>query len=404
MRAPRPQEAAAALCLGLALAAGRAAAVEALAVDPADPRLAARPDLVERLTATAHGYFRFVNAAFAGETCRLFSDVAASMPEVNLHGDAHVEQYAVTSIGRGLTDFDDCTRGKAVIDLVRFGSSLLLAARERGWTAEERRLVDAFLSGYRTGLGGGRREMRTPDLVTRSRVGFKWDHAAALRQALELVERAPLPVDAFADGASRFAELVSFVRELPPAFFRVKRLGALTMGVGSALDEKYLLILEGDTPAAEDDLVVEAKQIRDLAGNPCVRTDVGASRVLDGQRLIAYEPFAYAAVVPHGGKFFWMHDWTDDYREASIATAIRSARDLREIAFDAGVQMGRAHPKRPDGVQDKERRKAAARSLDAIEPRVRAAMRDMAARTESAWRAFREKAGRATATDSKGTE
>jgi len=385
----RTRETAAALCLGLALLGGRATAADALAVDPADPRLATRPDLVARLAATAHGYFRFVNAPFAAETCRLFADVAESLPEVNLHGDAHVEQYAVTSLGRGLTDFDDCTRGKAVIDLVRFGASLLLAAREKGWPAEERHLVDAFLDGYRAGLGGGRREMRTPQLVTRTRAGFKWDHAAALRQAHALIDQAPLPADAFTDGVSRFAELVSFRRELAPGFFAVKRLGALTMGVGSALDEKYLIILEGDTAAPEDDLVVEAKQIRDLPGNPCVRTDIGASRVLDGQRLIAYEPFGYAAVVPHGSKFFWMHDWTDDYQEASIATLIHSARELGEIAFDVGVQMGRAHPKRPDGAPDKARRKAVARSLTSIEARVRAAIREMAARTEAAWQRFR---------------
>lgn len=299
----RPGETSAALFLGLTLFAGRMTAAEGLAVDPNDPRFSDHPDLVAKLAATPHGYFRFVNAAFAAETCRLFADVAASLPEVNLHGDAHVEQYAVTSLGRGLTDFDDCTRGKAVIDLVRFGASLLLAG-----------------------------------------------------------------------------------------FFNVKRVGALTMGVGSALDEKYLIIVEGDTAAAEDDLVVEAKQIRDLVGNPCVRTDVGASRVLDGQRLIAYEPFAYAAVVPHGNKFFWMHDWRDDYREASIGSVILSARDLREVAYDAGVQMGRAHPKRPDGGSDKDRRQAALKSLDAIEARVRAAIREMAARTEAAWQAFRQKA------------
>jgi hypothetical protein len=379
----------------MALLSGRIATADGLAVDPRDPRLASRPDLVARLAATPHGYFRFVNAAFAAETCRLFSDVAASLPEVNLHGDAHVEQYSVTSLGRGLSDFDDCTRGEPVIDLVRFGASLLLAAREKGWADEEGRFVDEFLKGYRTGLRGDRREMRTPELVTRTRSGFKWDHAPALRQAHALIDQAPLPIDAFADGVSRFSELVSFGRELPADFFKVKRTGAITMGVGSALDEKYLIIFEGDTPAAEDDLVVEAKQIRDLAGNPCVRTDVPASRVLDGQRLIAYEPFAYAAVVPHGDKFFWVHDWTDDYQEASIGTAIRSARDLRELAFDAGVQMGRAHPKRPDGSSDKDRREAVARAVDALDGRVRAAMRDLAARTERAWEAFRAGAGTA---------
>jgi hypothetical protein len=386
-----PGRASAALCLGLALLAERATAAEGLALDPGDPRFSERPDLVAKLTATPHGYFRFVNAAFAAETCRLFADVDASLPEVNLHGDAHVEQYAVTSLGRGLTDFDDCTRGKAVIDLVRFGASLLLAAREKGWAAEDERFVGEFLEGYRTGLRGGR-EDRWPEVVKRIRAGFKWDHAPALRQAHALIDKAPLPRDAFADGVRQFAELVRFGRELPAAFFEVKRVGALTMGVGSALDEKYLLLLEGDTAAAEDDLVVEAKQIRDLDGNPCVRTDVGASRVLDGQKLIAYEPFSYAAVVPHGNKFFWMHDWTDDYQEASIASAILSPRDLREVAYDAGIQMGRAHPKRPDGGPDKRRRRAALESLDAIDARVRAAIREMAARTDAAWEVFRTQA------------
>jgi hypothetical protein len=386
------------LCLGLALTAARATSGDALAVDPADAGLASHPDLVAKLTATPHGYFRFVNAPFAAETCGLFADVAQSLPEVNLHGDAHVEQYAVTSLGRGLTDFDDCTRGKAVIDLVRFGASLLLAAREKGWPEDEQRLVDAFLDGYRAGLRGIRRGLRTPEFVTRTRAAFKWDHPAALRQANAYIDRAPLPADAFADGVSRFAELVSFGREMGPGFFTVKRLGALQMGIGSALDEKYLVIFEGRTAAPEDDLVVEAKQIRDLPGNPCVRKDVGASRVLDGQRLIAYEPFAYAAVVPHGGKFFWMHDWTDDYQEASISTLIESARELREIAYDVGVQMGRAHPKRPDGSVDKERRKEAARSLRSIEARVRAAIREMAGRTEQAWEEFREQQTRRAST------
>jgi hypothetical protein len=390
-----PGETAAALCLGLALLAPPGSAEDALSVDPADTRFVGRHDLVSKLTATPHGYFRFVNAAFAAETCRLFGD-AAAMPEVNLHGDAHVEQYAVTNLGRGLTDFDDCTRGKPVIDLVRFGTSLVLAARERGWGREERRFVDEFLRGYREGLQGTR-QIRMPELVTRTRATFKWDHALALRQAYALIDRAPRPNDSFADGISRFAELVSFGREVPAGFFRVKRLGAITMGVGSALDEKYLMILEGETGADEDDLVIEAKQVRDLPVNPCLRTDVEASRVLDGQRLIAYEPFSYAAVVSHGGKFFWLHDWTDDYREASIRSTILSPRELREIAFDAGVQLGRAHPKRPDGSPDKDRRLAVLRSLDATEGRVRAAIREMAARTESAWRTFRDAASKATA-------
>jgi hypothetical protein len=388
-----PRCASALLCLGTVLLAARGAgATEGLALDPGDPRFAERPDLVAKLTATPHGYFRFVNAAFAAETCRLFRDVAASLPEVNLHGDAHVEQYAVTSLGSGLTDFDDCTRGDAVIDLVRFGTSLVIAARQMGWASEESRFVDAFLKSYRAGLGGGGGGTRWPELVTRIRAGFKWDHSVALRQAHALIDAAPVARDAFADGVRQFDELVRFDRELPARFFEVKRIGAISMGVGSALDEKYLIIFEGESAAADDDLVVEAKQIRDLTGNPCLRTDVGASRILNGQRLIAYEPFSYAAVVPHGDKFFWMHDWTDDYREASIGTVILSPRDLRDVAHDVGLQMGRAHPKRPDGGPDKSRRKKDLESLNAVEARVRAAIRQLARETEAAWEAFKQRA------------
>ena len=366
------------------------AAAEGLRVDAFDPRLLARPDLAAKLAATPHAYFRFVNAGFAAETCRLFADIASSLPEVSLHGDAHVEQYAVTSIGRGLTDFDDCTRGKPVIDLVRFGASLVLAARQKGWPEEERRSLERFLHGYRDGLSGHGLVLDMPVVATRIRGRFHWQHAPALKQAHELIAKAPLPSDAFADGVARFAELIGFARELPPWFFEVKRIGALTMGIGSALDEKYLIVFEGRTRAEEDDLVVEAKQIRDLSGNPCLRTDTGASRVLDGERTIAYEPFAYAAVVPHGGKYFWVHDWTDDYVEASIATEILTPRDLRQLAYDAGVQLGRAHPKRPDGTPDRDKRRAALRALERTRPQVLAAVAEMVASTEAAWREFKD--------------
>src|SRR5512141_2532878 len=139
-----------------ALLAAPASGGDGLRVNASEPRLLARPDLADKLAATAHQYFRFVNVGFAAETCRLFADAAAQLPEVSLHGDAHVEQYAVTSIGRGLGDFDDCTRGKPVIDLVRFGASVVLAARQKGWPEEERRSLERFLRGYRDGLSGRR--------------------------------------------------------------------------------------------------------------------------------------------------------------------------------------------------------------------------------------------------------
>ena len=365
---------------------------DGLRVDPNDARLAARPELAAKLRATAYGYFRFVNAGFEQETCRLFADVAAALPEVNLHGDAHVEQYAVTSLGRGLTDFDDTTKGKPVIDLVRFGASLLLAAREKGW-GDESTFLDAFLRGYRGALRDPRMDAPTPHLVTRIRKGFSWSHAPALVKAHSLIDADPAPPEAFAAAAAQFDSLIRSTRsDLPPDFFKVKAAGALKMGIGSALDEKYLLVFEGFTSSPTDDLIVEAKQIRDLPQNPCLRADLGASRVLDGQNLIAYEPFPFAAVVPRGERHFWVHDWPDDYKEVKIAKGLDSRRDLSELAFDAGVQLGRAHPKKAGGQRDRERQREVLDALNGLEARIRQASRTLADRTEAAWREYREPA------------
>ena len=54
--------------------------------------------------------------------------------------------------------------------------------------------------------------------------------------------------------------------------------------------------------------------------------------------------------------------------------------------------MGRAHPKLPDGSLTKERRRAVLRSLEAIEPRLRSAIRELAGRSDAAWREFRQTA------------
>jgi Uncharacterized protein conserved in bacteria (DUF2252) len=117
-------------------ASALSAVVAGLGVSPQAPELKASPALVGRLRETPRAYFRFVSRRFTQAVCAQFGDARGGFPDVNLHGDAHIEQYAVTSLGRGLTDFDESARGPSFIDLVRFGVSLELAAREKGWPGE----------------------------------------------------------------------------------------------------------------------------------------------------------------------------------------------------------------------------------------------------------------------------
>ena len=117
-----------------------------------DRATGAPPEFRARLSESPIAFFRFVNRAWTHAVCDAFAGEASDLPPVRLHGDAHLEQYAVTATARGLDDFDDSARGPVVVDIVRFLGSLELAATQRAWTASLPVAVDAFLAAYRHAL------------------------------------------------------------------------------------------------------------------------------------------------------------------------------------------------------------------------------------------------------------
>src|SRR5262245_11486774 len=124
----------------------------------------ASAELIDRLRADPFAYFRFINRAWTERVCEAFADVTDA-PIVRLHGDAHVEQFALTKDAWGLDDFDDSTRGPSYVDIVRFLGSIDLVSRQRGWTHDRDALWDRFFDGYRQGLSNPDYRPREPDIV-----------------------------------------------------------------------------------------------------------------------------------------------------------------------------------------------------------------------------------------------
>jgi len=366
------------------------ALVTSLLVSPDAPELRSRPILVGRLRQTPHNYFRFVNRPFSEAVCELFDDVRGGLADVNLHGDAHVEQYAITSLGRGLTDFDDSARGPYVIDLVRFGVSLALAGREKGWSGGDRSFDD-FLRGYRDALVNPSAEGPPLRIVRRARAGFAFDHRLALRRAEALMDSDPVPPLGL---EGDFQDYVAGMRaenpSLPAGFYRIKKAGRLKMGIGSALDEKYLLRIEGRTTGEDDDQILEAKRVRPLTDARCVHTDAGPGRVSLGMSLIARASFLFSGLFGRGDRSFWVHGWTDDYVELSIESSFPEPRDLRQVAYDVGTQLGQAHPRSDPGrASPSSSRRLLLESTHANEGRIRTAIDQLTEATVEAWTAFR---------------
>jgi hypothetical protein len=371
-----------------------AAIVTALSVSPGTPELEARPALVEKLGETPHNYFRFVNRPFSEAVCRLFADVRSDLPDVSLHGDAHIEQYAVTSLGRGLTDFDDSAQGPYVVDLVRFGVSLELIAREKGWPGAGG-AIDDFLRGYRDALVDP--GLERPPLMTlrRAHAGFTFDHRLALRRVEALMDSAPVrPSELETDFQSYAAGVRAQMPLLPATFFHIKKVGRLTTGIGSGLDEKYLLRVEGWTHGEDDDEILEAKLVHALADTGCLHSDAGFERVAIGMSLVAGAPFPFSGFFAHGQRVLWVHGWTDDYVELRVESSFPDPEDLREVAYDVGSQLGRAHPKpRPGRVPRAGLRSLLLASVCTNEARIRRSVDELAEGIIEAWRRFRRETG-----------
>lgn len=354
------------------------------------------PELLQRLRESAYSYFRFTNLRFANTVCQQFNDAKALMPLVNLHGDAHLEQYAVTSVGRGLADYDDASTGPAVLDLVRFGASLRLAARERGWDAST--AIDAFVDGYRAALTDPDATPPEPACVARTKMGFSDDRLELLAEVETLMT--PLSAEdaaSFEAGHARYVALMGELHpELPAHFFSLKKFGRLHTGIGSALSQKYLMRVEGETLEPDDDVVLEAKELRDLGGIGCITASVGggAFRILLGQTRVGGQSMRFLAQVPRDPARplddtpVWVQAWLDNYHELNLHEPQFSQQDLVGVSRDVGVQLGRGHVMKIADPLGDQLRAAQLRMLRELEPRIRQSIDDMTALTLRSWRTF----------------
>jgi hypothetical protein len=368
------------------------------ALEPEPERLARlQPEELARLLNDPFNFFRFANTAWAERVCEHFARELDSLPTVRLHGDAHVEQYAVTRAAYGLDDFDDSTRGPSVVDLVRFLGSVDLAARTRGWTADTERLFDRFLAGYRQGLERAELFPSEPTVVRRLRVGSTRDRRDFLAWADGLM-RPMEPGDREAVGAAtaRLATMLSAFRpEYQPSHFKVKMAGWLRLGVGGILTRKVLVRVEGLTSADADDVILEAKKLSDLHGVSCVeQPKTGAAfRVVTGAAQVGRLRHDILAVLPpreaKGERLanYWIRSWDDSYVEVRLAD-LASADELAEIVFDSGLQLGTSNIYEPDSMLEAQQRRAEMDAIGRLEPRIRALARALAGALLERWRAF----------------
>lgn len=371
-----------------------------LTPDPA--RLAASPELAQSLATSPFALFRFVNEAWTRATCEALAREIRAAPTVRVHGDAHIEQYALTLDARGLDDFDDSARGPAAVDLVRFVGSIELAAMARGWHEAVPAAIDAFFEGYRRGLEDPGYLPTDPAVVVRlrsemtsgPRTFVAW--ADSLMQPFTDDELARLQWDRLETHAAKVDPAFT------PAFLRLKKVGWLRMGIGSALDRKFLARIDGPTPSQDDDLVIEVKQARAHATEVCGdgSPTVEAFRIVAGLQQLGRIRQGLLVAIPweegeRGGGGWWVRAWDPSYRELDIAS-LASPAELREVAFDAGVQLGSANLAHREAEEARRARRRELEGLARLEARIRLVARELTVELLEAWKRLGQETSRPT--------
>jgi Uncharacterized protein conserved in bacteria (DUF2252) len=343
-------------------------------------------ELVDRLKTDPIAYFRFVNRPWIARVCDVFANDLRDLAIVRLHGDAHIEQFAVNKDAWGLDDFDDSARGPALVDVVRFLGSIDLVARQRGWTSHRSALFDKFLEGYRKGLTDPDYSSPQPEIAARLRAEPSRSPADFLAWGDTLMgpmaDASTRGVVAAMDALSRF--VYAERPDLRSGYLTTVRAGWLHMGVGSAIAPKILMRIQGPSDAPDDDELVEAKRLRDLGGLRCLEAAPPSEptlRVILGARQLGRLQHTILAagpevVVPELILFgrqlrdWWIRSWDPSYRELRVID-LHSADDLAAIAYDAGVQLGAGCLKEIEESQAASARKRELTGLVSLEARIR---------------------------------
>jgi len=368
-----------------------------LTADPA-ALAAAPPELLDRLRADPYNYFRFINHEWTSRVCEIFAADLSTQPVVQLHGDAHIEQYALTKDAWGLDDFDDSTRGPALVDVSRFLGSIDLATRRRGWTRDRDRLFDRFFDGYQRGLSESAYHPSEPDIVRWVRMQNPAPSRGAFLVWAE-AKMAPMPevsMNGLIASMTAFSRVVRRERpELTEEYFRVVRAGWLNMGIGSAATRKILMRVRGPSDDPADDEVLEAKALRALRGLGCLEFSksrpafriIVASQQLGRLRhniLVAgpEEDIPEMAIQGEHLRNWWVRSWEPSYRELTLDD-LRTVEDLSDLVYDSAVQLGSGSVHGSDNASLAAQSRAA---IAALEPRLRKEAKILVEEMVSGWR------------------
>lgn len=327
------------------------------------------PALVEaKYAKMAESAFSF----FRGTSYLYYADVRqepslATALRLPLQGDLHLENLGTYRTSSGevafdLNDFDEAFEGPYAWELARLAVSVHLAAG-----GEAQGLVDHFLARYRHHLAAaGAADLARPltadrlsgpaaEAIAEARQVSRADFLAKLTKKgrFKLGKKLQAIPEArareLAAAVARYAE----ARRAPAGFFAVKDAAARLAGTASIGRYRYLARIEGPSPSADDDVILEVKEEAAPAAGPAGGNQ--ADRVRKAYAYFLPEPDPFLGTLRMGQDDYLVREYSPAKNDVAIddldpkalaayvdtvalAAARAHARSGRAVAIAADLQ------------------------------------------------------------------
>jgi hypothetical protein len=310
-----------------------------------------------RMARTKFAFFRGATGLLPPEPSRFVTPAAA---RVAVSGDPHPENIGVYRTPRGervieLNDFDLAGYGPYVEDVRRLALGLWILADMGDVGKKHRaRIVESMIDGYLAeiqGLGRGQ-----PPVALRAETAFGGALEALLadgddeERALERGVPASAAERALCEQAlARYPATLLAPAAFPKSAFAIKRLVRVNAGVASYPVLRLRAVVEGPSAQADDDWVLELKEVRARKAAVVVAIERQFHEVPDEDPLLGW-----ASV---DGRELRVRRLTADQRRLSaarIAKEMKSPRwkkkDLRGFALACGRLLARGHARAKDSA------------------------------------------------------
>lgn len=247
---------------------------------------------------------------------------------IPLMGDLHIGNLGAYKTMAGsyafdLNDFDDAFTGSYTWELARASVSIRLHARDAKLDdAAQDRLVGRFLNGYVDRLGGYQKDPRsvapplTAEKVAPVAQGAiadckkydekaflaRWVQGGRLRPTKHVIPLDPPTAKFFVTGFENYAAKIKATGDT----YKIKDIARRVAGLGSLSRMRYLVLVEGASPADSDDILLDLKEQGPPSASPWVPAPAGsqAERVRKAWDYFVPGSDPYLGVLPGGGADF----------------------------------------------------------------------------------------------------